>query len=135
MNNDFIFVYGTLRKALVSCVFEDFAKRCEYHADGYLQGLLYLVNGYPGAIASAQQSDKVYGEIYKIKDKHILHQIDAYEECTQQYPEPHEYQRAKHTISLANGQRIIAWVYLFNHDVQRLTLIKSGDYLKFIQQV
>jgi len=83
---------------------------------------------------SDQQIDKVYGEVYKIKSKQILRSLDAYEERTQQYPEPHEYLRTKRLISFANAPSVIAWVYLFNQDVQNLTRIKSGYYLKFIKQ-
>jgi len=46
----------------------------------------------------------------------------------------HEYKKTKRLISFASETEYHAWVYLFNHDVQSLTRIKSGDYFKFIKQ-
>lgn len=127
---EFIFVYGTLRKAIAGDRHDVLARHSDYVADGYLQGTLYEVNGYPAAIESGNPHDKVYGEVYKIADSRlVLPPLDAYEECTPDYPQPHEYIRKQLAISLGDGSRVNAWVYIFNHDVSDLTRIKSGDYL------
>jgi len=131
---EFIFVYGTLRKAIAVGCHDVLARHSDYVADGYLQGTLYEVNGYPAAIESGNSHDKVYGEVYKMADSRlVLPALDAYEECTPQYPEPHEYSRKQLTISLCDGSRVQAWVYIFNHEVTALTRIKSGDYLHYLQ--
>jgi gamma-glutamylcyclotransferase (GGCT)/AIG2-like uncharacterized protein YtfP len=95
----------------------------------------------------------VYGEIYKILNSRLLlPELDTYEQCTQQFPEPHEYIRKKLTITLLNsgnvstliykplrflkplrsGNNLSAWVYIFNHTVQNLMPIYSGDYLHYL---
>lgn len=94
-----------------------------------MQGKLYEVNGYPGAIESDQPDDKVHGELYKIVNSLVLHQLDDYEECTDRHPIPHEYIRKKLSISVTGNGDISAWVYVFNHDVSNLLRIESGDYL------
>jgi gamma-glutamylcyclotransferase (GGCT)/AIG2-like uncharacterized protein YtfP len=68
MTGEFIFVYGTLRKGAVTAMSHVLARHGEYFADGYLQGKLYEINGYPGAIESDNAEDKVYGELYRIID-------------------------------------------------------------------
>lgn len=105
-------------------------RHCEFFAEGYLQGKLYEVDGYPGAIESPEQNDKVFGELYRINNRGLVFSaLDDYEECAEQYPEPHEYERKQVPISLAKGGSVTAWVYLFNYNVSNLIQIESGDYL------
>jgi gamma-glutamylcyclotransferase (GGCT)/AIG2-like uncharacterized protein YtfP len=130
---EFIFVYGTLRKTIAIGSYDVLARYSDYFADGYLQGKLYEVNGYPAAIESNNPQDKIYGELYKMADSRlVLPALDAYEECTPHDQEPHEYRRKQLTVSLCNGGNVIAWAYIFNHEVTDLTRIKSGDYLHYL---
>ncbi|MBF0275784.1 MAG: gamma-glutamylcyclotransferase [Nitrospinae bacterium] len=128
---EFLFVYGTLRKETKTAMHDLFAD-CNYFSDGYMQGKLYEVNGYPGAIISEDKADKIKGEIYTITvPGQILSHLDTYEECSENFPQPHEYIRKKLTVSTIDGDTVQAWVYLYNRDVSGLTLIKSGDYLSY----
>lgn len=130
---EFIFVYGTLRKETATSMYHMIARNCEYFSDGYMQGKLYEVNGYPGSIESDNPNDKVYGELYRIANSGlVLSELDEYEECTAQYPEPHEYIRKKLPIILFDEGSVTAWSYVFNHDVSNLMQIESGDYLNYL---
>lgn len=133
MTVEFIFVYGTLRKEISNNMNALLARYSDYFSDGYLQGKLYEVNGYPAAIESNNPQDKVYGEIYKMRNSDLLlPELDAYEECTRQFPTPHEYIRKKLIITLCDANKVRAWVYIFNHNIQNLTPINSGDYLNYL---
>ena len=127
---EFIFVYGTLRKKLASSMHRLMADHCEYYADGCMQGRLYEVDGYPGAVESADPDDKVFGELYRVTHSDLLQLLDEYEECGDSFPEPREYIRKKLTVSLSDGGNVSAWVYLYNHETQGLERIESGDYLR-----
>ncbi len=132
MPAEFIFVYGTLRRETATSMHDVLARHCGYFADGCMQGKLYEVDGYPGAIESDNPKDKVYGEIYRIISSDlVLPQLDEYEECTDKFPEPHEYIRKKLPITLSGGGSVTAWVYVFNQDVSNLMQIGSGDYLNY----
>jgi len=127
---EFIFVYGTLRKQMASDMYDVLANHCEYFSDGVMQGTLYEVCGYPGAIESSDASDKVYGELYKMLDgKLVIARLDEYEECSDRFPMPHEYSRKRLSIELIGGGSVLAWVYLYSHDVSKLRQILTGDYL------
>ena len=127
---EFIFVYGTLRRDTATPMSYLLAQHCGYFSEGYMQGRLYQVEGYPGAIESDNPKDRVYGEVYSLVNPSlILPELDNYEECTNKFPEPHEYTRKKLPISLIGGACITAWVYVYNHSVSNLMRIKSGDYL------
>jgi gamma-glutamylcyclotransferase (GGCT)/AIG2-like uncharacterized protein YtfP len=130
MDNEFIFVYGSLRRQTATALSQLLARHCTYLANGSMQGSLYEVDGYPGAIASAEPGERVFGELYRIIDREfLLRELDAYEECTQDFPQPHEYVRKKVLVSRESGGPVLAWVYLYNRDVSHLAQIRSGDYL------
>ena len=136
MSSEFIFVYGTLRKHSANPMHQVLAQNCEYLSDACMQGKLYEVRGYPGVIESANENDKVIGEVYKVNkndSERVLSVLDTYEGCTAAFPAPHEYIRQKLPVSLAAGGTVSAWVYLFNHDVTNLQQLESGDYLTFIK--
>lgn len=129
-STEYIFVYGTLRKAAARCMHRALSRHCTYVADGSMQGKLYEVGGYPGAVESGDRRDTVRGELYKIEDRERLFTlIDDYEECAKSYPQPQEYVRKKLTVTLDGGGSVLAWVYLYNHDVSGLIRIESGDYV------
>ena len=129
MATEFIFVYGTLRKQMASDMYHVMANHCEYFSEGVMQGALYEVCGYPGAIESSDVNDKVFGELYKILDrKLVLALLDEYEECSDSFSMPHEYSRKLLSVELTGGGSVVAWVYLYNHDVSNLRQIISGVY-------
>lgn len=125
-----LFVYGSLRMACGHPLNQLIAQNADYLGHGWLQGRLYLIADYPGAILSHHPQQRVYGEIYQLRDSEtVLTALDEYEECSYSYAEPHEYQRQALTINTANDQKIIAWTYLYNHAVSEESRIPSGDWL------
>lgn len=132
MSNEFIFVYGTLRKAFAIDMHQPLAQFCEFVSEGSMQGKLYEVEGYPGVVETNDLSDRVIGELYKIVERDALFSIlDDYEMCSEHYPQPHEYLRKEIQVSTVNNQIIPAWVYIYNYSVAELQFIPSGDYLSF----
>jgi gamma-glutamylcyclotransferase (GGCT)/AIG2-like uncharacterized protein YtfP len=61
--------------------------------------------------------------------KLVLPRLDEYEECSDNFPLPHEYSRKPLSIELVGGGSVVARVYLYNHDVSKLQKIISGNYL------
>jgi gamma-glutamylcyclotransferase (GGCT)/AIG2-like uncharacterized protein YtfP len=73
----------------------------------------------------------VKGEIYRIlDDEAVLPSLDDYEECSARFPEPREYVREIREVFTSGADTIRAWIYLYNHDVSKLKVIESGDYLR-----
>lgn len=130
---DYLFVYGTLRKAASPQALALLSKHCDFHADGWVQGRLYEVAGYPGVVDSRCPTDRVVGELYHVSGKpSVLAALDYYEECTDQFPQPHEYIRCRRPVSMTDGLVVQAWIYLYNRDVEQLMPISSGDYSAFL---
>ncbi|MCB2425958.1 gamma-glutamylcyclotransferase family protein [Methylophaga pinxianii] len=128
MTEDYLFVYGTLRKNTAR--HNLLHSLCEYLDSGTLQGCLYLVGGYPGVVASHDSQQRVVGEVYRIHHhQRLFAKLDDYEECSSSFAEPHEYIRQQQTVTLSNGLKVSAWVYLYNRPATGLKLIASGDFL------
>jgi len=134
MPNELIFVYGTLRKELVSPMDKLLTRHCEFFAEAFMQGILYDVGGYPGVTQSVNPADKVYGELYKIqRATKLWPRLDHYEQCSNAFLKPYEYVRKKRPVLLENGEKVQAWIYLFNWKAAGLFRIHSGDYLRYLQ--
>jgi len=103
-----------------------------YIANATLQGQLFQVAKYPGAVISANKSHQVHGEIYRLlKPSLTLQKLDDYEECSDRFPKPHEYKRTLQRVVLATGESMQAWVYLYQYPLTGLKRIENGDYVAF----
>jgi len=133
--SDYLFVYGTLRqqarrRAAGSRCYQLLQQHASLLGQGRLQATLYLVDYYPGAIASKNPKWQVTGEVYQLQQSaFVLAELDHYEECGPGFASPTEYLRLQQQITLQNGEMISAWVYIYNHLTQGLKQILSGDFL------
>lgn len=130
MTPEYLFVYGSLRRAAAHPMHRQLRLYCSYVGPAHLQGRLYEISGYPGALQSSQQADVIIGELYRVNHAEPLFAVlDHYEECSPTFPLPHAYQRRAVSIWLADNRRESAWAYLYQADTSALTRIDSGDYL------
>jgi gamma-glutamylcyclotransferase (GGCT)/AIG2-like uncharacterized protein YtfP len=123
-----LFVYGTLMRN-ANGTNQRLLAQAEFLGLGSIAGKLYQLQHYPGAVRTTNQQQRVYGEVYRLPDVETqLPKLDAYEECTPDFPSPHEYRRCRLPITLSDGRKLNAWVYLYNLSTSRLQQIHSGDY-------
>jgi gamma-glutamylcyclotransferase (GGCT)/AIG2-like uncharacterized protein YtfP len=137
INSDqLLFVYGTLRKKTATTIYKYLKENSKYIGSCYTNGNLYEVEGYPAFKKSNNINDKVYGELYHINknSETILHKLDEYEECSDNFAKPHEYIREKIKLYGKAAEIYYGWAYIYNFPVKNLCLIKSGDYIKFIKE-
>lgn len=120
MISDYLFVYGSLRKASNNAISAKLLNHSLYLGEASIHAKLYEIAGYPGIIESNQITDYVYGEVYQLRDTRLLSVLDDYEECSSRFPLPHEYIRKAMTVYLSNKQPLTAWVYVYNRDVSIL---------------
>lgn len=101
-----------------------------YLGDARWQGTLYLVDGYPGAVAAADGS-MVTGELYRLEDPGAtLEILDEYEECGPASGPESEYLRIVTRVTPGDGSELDAWIYLYNRPVAGLARIESGDFIR-----
>ncbi|HSG51383.1 MAG TPA: gamma-glutamylcyclotransferase family protein [Rheinheimera sp.] len=126
----FLFVYGTLRRCANHPMHQLLEQTSRFIGMAHFQGKLYQVTHYPAVVASANPDEQVLGEVYQLlQPEQTLPQLDKYEECGADFPEPQEYRRELQPVRLENGDSLTAWVYLYNRDTRMLTPIPSGDFL------
>lgn len=128
---EFLFVYGTLRCNGNNDLRQLLTSYADFIDDACYQGKLYLIDYYPGVVASDNPLDRVKGEVYYLhKPNFVLSQLDVYEECSSDFVQPTEYIREIKSVQLANGKTIPAWLYTYNFGTENLKPIVSGDFLK-----
>ena len=126
----YLFVYGSLRQAAKRSQHTLMRRYCQWQGEGFIKARLYQIADYPGAVESDLDTDRVYGEIYQISDPMALFAyLDHYEECSPDFPQPHEYRRQQLKVSQLPDLTLTAWVYLYNHGVGDKSRILSGDFL------
>ena len=132
--SEYLFVYGTLRKSAGSR-YNLLQAYCHSMGDAWMQGKLYELGGYPGAVPSGYSEDKVHGELYAISDAEPLFLIlDDYEQCSNNFATPHEYVRTQLPVwKIDTGKPVSAWVYVYNHEKSNPKHIESGNYLDYLR--
>ncbi|MGZ5028245.1 MAG: gamma-glutamylcyclotransferase family protein [Methylobacter sp.] len=118
---EYLFVYGTLKRDSNSQMHRLLANYAEFVGEATYQGKLYRIDYYPGAVPSDDPDDVVRGEVYLFHQADIaLPQLDRYEECGPDFPEPSEYKRLEQSVLLRDGRRVTAWIYIYNHCTEGL---------------
>lgn len=135
-NNLMLFVYGTLRRDCPSGAHDHYLQGATLIAAAKTRGHLFLIDYYPGFYPasesqnSAQENIWVQGEVYRLKDEAQLQQLDHYEGCASDSPAPQEYTRRSIDVTLATGDTLKVWTYIYPGDSSAFATIASGDFLQ-----
>jgi gamma-glutamylcyclotransferase (GGCT)/AIG2-like uncharacterized protein YtfP len=126
----YLFVYGTLMQAYDHPMARLLAENAESAGKGSCCGQLYQIKHYPGLIGSSDANDRVFGELFHLREtKALLAQLDEYEGCGPSAPQPTLYIRVVRPITRAGHPDVDAWTYLYNRPVIGLKRIMSGRFL------
>jgi gamma-glutamylcyclotransferase (GGCT)/AIG2-like uncharacterized protein YtfP len=128
MQTDYIFVYGTLRRASPTGAHDKYLAGATFIASAKIKGRLFRVSFYPALIVDAA-ADWVVGEVYQLVSSEQLAALDTYEECSYPAQPDQEYQRRKVEVLTDVGEYISVWVYAYQHASAHLEFIASGDFL------
>lgn len=129
----FFFAYGTLRpgapRAALPADLADLLAACAQPVGpARVRGRLLRVADYP-ALVLDDDSGWVTGDLMRMTaPARLLPALDAYEECSPDFPPPQEYRRALIDIEGPDGP-IPAWVWLYARPTEGLPVIASGDFL------
>jgi len=124
-----VFVYGTLRRATASAAHRQLAQRATFVAEAVLQGRLYDLGSYPGAVSSTDPGERVHGEVYRLEDPTAtLAWLDEYEGLAPG-ADAGEYARRLVDVRLSSGATVAAWAYLYRGPTRGRARIVSGDFV------
>lgn len=128
MSAEYIFVYGTLRRACTTGAHHTYLAGAEFIENAKIRGKLFRVSYYP-ALVLDNSASWVMGEVYRLASADQLARLDAYEECTYPSLPGQEYQRKKAEVISYSGIVLPVWIYFYQHAIEGLELIASGDFL------
>ncbi len=130
MTSDQLFVYGTLMRGFDHPMAQLLSRSADFIGEARCRGRLYLVKHYPGLVLSDDPAERVFGELYRLRQPNeLLRELDMYEACGEGFAEPTEYIRQMLSVTLADGATE-AWTYVYNWPVTGLTRIASGRFLE-----
>ncbi|CAN5180477.1 gamma-glutamylcyclotransferase [soil metagenome] len=125
---DRLFVYGTLMRNSYHALARELKQRADYEGPARFNGRLYRVTHYPGVVASSAPEDWVFGDVYTLRDRDLLTELDRYEGCGPDDPPPTQYLRLLQSVMLPSGPAVEAWIYIYNRPIDRLQRIVSGRF-------
>jgi gamma-glutamylcyclotransferase (GGCT)/AIG2-like uncharacterized protein YtfP len=125
--NPHLFVYGSLMSTAGHAMGERLRAEARLIGPATMQGRLYRVSWYPGAVENADPEQRVHGEVYALGNPdRALAWLDAYEGIVPGREESGGYRRLERPARLASGEEITAWVYLYRGDVAGLSPVPDG---------
>jgi gamma-glutamylcyclotransferase (GGCT)/AIG2-like uncharacterized protein YtfP len=129
MNPHFIFVYGLLKSNYENEAAQTVRENCTLIGEGRMPGRLYDIGTYPGAVYIEDATTFVHGEIFEIQqnEEKLIHYLDHFEGVGADFPDPNEYRKKIISVQTEQGA-IQASCYLYNWNLERLELIKTGKY-------
>lgn len=125
MNNQAVFVYGTLRKG-GSNHFR--MASADFLGEGKISGRMYKIDWYPALLCGGETFVK--GELYRV-DGETLKALDDFEGITPDATAPREYRRVKATVNLSNGETEDAWVWEWTGDISDAQSLDGEDWLAY----
>lgn len=126
--NTHLFVYGTLRKGFRS---HNLLRRlrAKFLAGGHVQGRLYDLGDYPGAVKSTKDAERVRGEVYVLPNApQAFKVLDRFEGFDSENPASSLFERKEATVTLAGGEQIEAWIFWLRNSHRFARRVPSGDY-------
>ena len=128
----YFFVYGSLLADQNNTMADFLRANSVFLGEGFFNGKLFLVSWYPGAVLSKNSLDKVYGQLFELKNaSRVLSVMDDYEGFGVGYDKPYLFRRELVTVNLNQGFQVESWVYLYNLPVKQLQRIADGNYRNF----
>ena len=132
-SKEHLFTYGTLRKGETNPMQNYLEKNADWIGKALFRGKLYYANGHPAAILSANEENRILGDVYEFDTgSPLLRELDRYEGYRPDRLDESLYIRMKRDVTLKkNSEVCMAWIYIYNQSIDRAKLIASGNYVQF----
>jgi gamma-glutamylcyclotransferase (GGCT)/AIG2-like uncharacterized protein YtfP len=128
---DLVFFYGTLMSGFKRPGRQRLDVKLTPIGRGSIHAALYDVGLYPAAVPASDAS--VQGEIHRMSDDSVLHELDEIEGFRPEQPDASLYLRLETPVTLADGRTATAWTYFYNAPLGNAPRIESGDYLDYLR--
>jgi gamma-glutamylcyclotransferase (GGCT)/AIG2-like uncharacterized protein YtfP len=127
--SDFLFSYGTLLPQHAPDEIAAATAKLRPYADGWVQGTLYDLCDFPGAVLHPSNGSKVYGRVFCLPDDpDFLRQLDEYEGFNPDEEQASLFIRRRHAVTLSNGKTLDCWIYEYNGQPSPAMIVSTGKY-------
>lgn len=127
--SDYLFAYGTLQPGDAPARIAPAAAKLRPVGKGCVNGVLYDLGGYPGAVPDANATGRIAGTVLELpEDENFLRRLDAYEGFDPQSPGQSEFVRVRQTVELETGRTLECWIYRYNQDPRGMPAVGSGKW-------
>lgn len=135
------FFYGTLRAEHLSEEARQILPKLRRVDEAFAPGRLLAIRAahliYPALVQDPKADSRVVGICYEMQPDFTaadLSFLDAYEEYFADMPSKSEYLRQALPVTLKNGARLTAWVYVYNFPLpENAEPIPSGDFRDYLK--
>jgi gamma-glutamylcyclotransferase (GGCT)/AIG2-like uncharacterized protein YtfP len=124
---DLLFIYGSLLPGLEAPPMAGIVRRMTLVCEATVRGRLFDFGPFPGVLLD-ESADVVKGRIVRVPPD-CWSRLDRYESCPLDDSVDGLYRRIKTTAVREDGSGIECWVYVYNQDVSRATLVECGCWL------
>lgn len=129
-----LFVYGTLLSGDTGAggraQRDRLAREARVVGSGTVRGRLYHLGRYPGLTLDDGESEFVHGELRELKTPATtLAWLDDYEGIVPGNHPHNEYERRTIEVTLASGEHVTAWGYVYRLPTVEKPLIANGRWL------
>jgi len=128
---DLVFFYGTLMSGFKRPGRERLDSKLTPIGRGSIYAALFDVGLYPAAIPATDAL--VQGELHRMSDETVLHDLDEIEGFRPEEPDASLYRRLETPVTLDDGRTELAWTYFYNAPLGQAQRIESGDYLEHLK--
>lgn len=128
---DLVFFYGTLMSGFKRPGRDRLDSKLTPIGRGSIHAALFDVGLYPAAIPATDAL--VQGELHRMSDDSVLHDLDEIEGYRPEDPDASLYRRLETPVTLGDGTTELAWTYFYNAPLGSAPRIESGDYLDYLR--
>jgi len=130
-----LFSYGTLLTgALDPQIDRLLAQHCRSRYPASVQGRLYCLGRFPGALPSHHRNDRIRGEILELeRPQRCLPMMDRYEGADPNRPERGLFRRRPAQARPPAGARVRAEIYWYHGPLTTARRIPDGDWLRWLE--
>lgn len=129
----YLFVYGTLMETINSDIAKFLRANSRYVGLGKMNGRLYDLGHYPGAIYDRSEQGFVTGNVFELFiPAEVFPVLDHYEGIGDIFEQPQEYIRKVVPISIGQMKQN-CWAYLYNLSTVQLKAIPLGNYKDYLE--
>jgi len=126
---NYLFLYGTLLPHLAPRVIAPVVAKLRRVGKASVRGALYRLGGFPGAILDEGADGHIHGTVFELPDDEgVLGALDDFEEFDPRNVETSQFVRRLHPVTLASGEELRCWIYVYNREVGSAPRIPSGRY-------